>query len=109
MIQLDATASGAGWYVDPTPAEDSEFAVSIGGTEHSAGPDSPAAGRIDLLTVVMHEMGHVLGLDDLDVQATPHDLMTVSLAPGIRRLPLPFTGPERRGGPGPALAPASLS
>jgi len=40
---------------------------------------------MDLLTVLTHEMGHVLGLSDLDGQATPDSLMAGTLQPGQRR------------------------
>jgi hypothetical protein len=86
VVMLDATAAGFGWFVDPTPAEDSEFGFVVTPQELQAGPDSPAFGRMDLLTVVEHELGHVLGLSDLDPQAVPHDLLTQTLAPGVRRL-----------------------
>ncbi len=42
---------------------------------------------MDLLTVIMHEMGHFLGYQDLDPQVSPYDLMSSSLAAGVRRLP----------------------
>jgi len=40
--------------------------------------------RIDLVTVVAHELGHVAGLDDL---ARDQTLMNGTLDTGIRRLP----------------------
>ena len=43
FIWLDVNAAGHGWFVDPTPADDSEFGATLA--------DSPAAGRADLLTV----------------------------------------------------------
>ena len=43
---------------------------------------------MDLLTAVMHELGHVLGHDDLDAASHPTDLMSESLSVGIRHAPL---------------------
>jgi hypothetical protein len=63
-IWIDNDAAGAGWHVD--------------------GSSSPAHGRADLLTVVLHEMGHILGLDH-DVHAGA--LMASSLSAGTRLLP----------------------
>lgn len=53
-ILIDADAAGWGWFVDPTPWEDSEFTTP---------GDQGEQNRMDLLTVIMHEMGHVLGHD----------------------------------------------
>jgi hypothetical protein len=72
-IWLDDNAAGWGWFVDRTPRDDREFA---------APGDQGEQGRMDLLTVLMHEMGHALGLD--------HDaagVMQESLPAGTRRLP----------------------
>lgn len=44
-----------------------------------------AAGHYDLLSVVMHEMGHTLGLDDLDPLTNAGDLMAATLQTGQRR------------------------
>src|SRR5262249_45412482 len=52
-----------------------------------AGKGSPAEGRMDLLTVVMHELGHVLGYDDLPVASHPNDLMAENIPTGVRRVP----------------------
>jgi hypothetical protein len=41
---------------------------------------------MDLLTVLMHEMGHVLGLGDL---SSTEDIMNGSLAQGVRLAPTP--------------------
>ena len=51
--------------------------------------DSPTSDRMDLLSVVLHEFGHVLGLGDLDPLTDSDHPMTETLAPGIRRLPEP--------------------
>jgi hypothetical protein len=53
-IWLDDDAAGWGWFVDPTPADDGEFTTP---------GDQGEQGRIDLLSVLMHEVGHLLGQD----------------------------------------------
>jgi hypothetical protein len=85
-ILVDANAAGYGWYVDPTPDDDSEFAEVSGSSDLTAA-DSNAATHIDLLTVLMHEIGHSLGLDDIPVGATDNSLMTEAINVGTRRLP----------------------
>ena len=91
-IAIDRTAAGWGWFVDPTPFDDREFDA---GTASAA-----AAGRIDLLTTLVHEMLHGLGYPDLDPSLHPHDVMAGSLPRGTRRL--------TNAGPGPTnvIAPA---
>ena len=87
-IQLDDNANGHGWFVDGTPRDNREFARRGVGMELTALPNGPAAGHMDLLTVVMHEMGHLLGRDH---SANPRSLMAEELATGQRRLPAPET------------------
>ena len=55
-IYLDDNAAGWGWFVDATPQNDLEF-VRLGNQSESAAAD------MDLLTVVMHELGHLLDYD----------------------------------------------
>lgn len=55
-VVLDNNAAGHGWFVDSTPSDDAEFDPVTG----LAGDGSAANGRIDLLSVVMHELTHVL-------------------------------------------------
>ena len=83
-IYLDTTAAGHGWFVDPTPDTNEEFTL-MASTKEWTVTHSPAATHYDLLTVVFHELGHVLGLED--VSATTHHLMSESLPLGTRRLP----------------------
>jgi hypothetical protein len=54
------------------------------GGELLAGPGSAAANEVDLLTVLEHELGHVLGLPD---NAETGDLMDITLGLGVRRAP----------------------
>ena len=83
-IYLDRDAAGHGWFIDPTPEQDEEFASAGFGAERQA-IDPRAVDRIDLLTVVEHELGHAAGLGDLDPRLP--DLMSGTLASGIRRFP----------------------
>jgi hypothetical protein len=91
VVTLDATAAGYGWYVDP--GFGSVFGNAVTSQDLQAAPGSPAFGRMDLLTVVEHELGHVLGLADINPLAAPHDLLTTTLAPGVRRLPMSSLDP----------------
>jgi uncharacterized delta-60 repeat protein len=85
-IYLDTTANGNGWFVDTTPSASTEFSQQLSGVERIALGSSDAVGHIDMLTVLMHEMGHVINLVDLDA---PHknQLMTHALPISTRRIP----------------------
>src|SRR5262249_3125005 len=61
-VWIDRTAAGWGWSLDANPAQ----------------------GRMDLLTVVTHELGHVLGFEH---GAT--GVMEANLSAGVRLLPAP--------------------
>jgi hypothetical protein len=84
-ITIDGNAAGYGWFVDATPAQDEEFAASTSCQALHA-VDAQALDRIDLLTVVEHELGHIAGLKDLDALAD--SLMDGVLGVGVRRSPL---------------------
>jgi hypothetical protein len=87
LITVDVDAAGHGWFVDPTPGDNSEFthAQNAAGTDLLTDPSNAAAGHLDLLTAVSHELGHVLGLDD--IQSPADDLMFINLVDGERRMP----------------------
>jgi hypothetical protein len=75
VIYVDADAAGYGWYLDLEENADGTLASL----------DAEAVDQIDLVSVVMHELGHTLGLGDLDGNA--ESLMSGTLSAGVRRLP----------------------
>jgi ELWxxDGT repeat protein len=81
VVTIDDNAAGFGWFVDTTPRDDQEFTKAISKSERVA----PGMTRMDLLTVVMHEMGHILGLPDIDDDKST-GVMTDAIAAGTRRV-----------------------
>jgi len=86
-IFLDDDAAGFGWFIDSTAGLDEEFGLSLGADARAAAAGSIAFGKMDLLTVVLHELGHWLGRADLDSSIVAHDLMSDHLAAGVRHGP----------------------
>jgi hypothetical protein len=82
-IDLDPDADGYGWYLDASAHGSLAFGGAGSDGARLAEPSSPAWGRMDLLTVVAHELGHELGLDD----DSSNGLMAEFLPSGTRRLP----------------------
>ena len=72
-IWLDDNAAGWGWFVDPTPWDDSEFTTPA---------DQGEQQRMDLLTALEHEVGHLLGKEH-----KAGGVMAETLSPGTRRTP----------------------
>ncbi len=81
QIWINSTAAGYSWYIGGGAASLQAFGIPGPGGEMSAGP---AAGQVDLLTVLEHELGHIIGLGD---NGQSGDLMGISLGLGIRRMP----------------------
>src|SRR5262249_15630872 len=74
------------------PLEDSEFDVPVPGKERQTTQYSPADGKMDLLTVVMRELGliYLQGKPSLTKEQRKNlePLMESTLSPGVRRMPL---------------------
>ncbi|MEM9017630.1 MAG: LEPR-XLL domain-containing protein, partial [Verrucomicrobiota bacterium] len=86
-IFIDVDAAGAEWFVDDTEWLDEEF-VEIDGilrAAEGADIDGLAEEGIDLLSAIMHEQGHALGLLDLD-DGQWGDVMFSHIGEGMRRL-----------------------
>jgi len=61
-IVLSPDADGHGWFIDPTTDGAAAFGQSLGATASAAQLGSAAYGHYDLLTAILHELGHVEGL-----------------------------------------------
>ncbi len=70
------------------------------------GVDYVALPGVDLLTVVMHEMGHLFGLPEASGPDDAHDVMWEVLGPSTRRLPATGDVLLLPGAVGQSLAPA---
>jgi hypothetical protein len=70
LIRVDRNASGNSWLIA------------------AAADESASHGRVDLLTAILHEIGHVLGLDDTYNPAHRNDIMYGFLTTGERRVPV---------------------
>ena len=78
-ITLDINAAGHGWFIDPTPGVNEEYVATSNPNEWVARVG--AAGKMDLLTVLAHEVGHVYGLPHSSDNVS---LMSEDLKPGVR-------------------------
>ncbi len=84
LIVIDREAAGWGWFIDPTPHSNREFVALPDLGTGSAGTDSPAFQRIDLLSTVLHELGNAMGIPENQGQG----VMGMILPSGARRLPV---------------------
>ncbi|MEO0416349.1 MAG: LEPR-XLL domain-containing protein, partial [Verrucomicrobiota bacterium] len=80
VIMIDDDAAGEGWFVDDTEWEDEEFVFDASGVMRG---DSE---EIDLLSVLIHETGHVLGLGDEYGMGDESDVMFGLFDQGERRV-----------------------
>jgi hypothetical protein len=85
-ITLDTDAAGHGWYVDPTPLDNTDdYLPTSDPSIWQAKAGSDAAGKMDMLSVLLHEYGHALGLEH---SADSGDFMTETLQAGQRKRPI---------------------
>jgi CARDB len=82
QISIDNDAAGIGWFLDPTPGENSEFSQQLFTNSFKAEFGSSAYGLVDLFTVIEHELGHILGFEHSETNA----LLSSTLPVGERRL-----------------------
>jgi hypothetical protein len=110
-VWLEFDAAGFGWFVDATPLDDAEFVIRLEDGATAATRASGAYGDMDLLSVIAHELGHVLGFGHDSGAAFMDD----TLAAGVRTFSTqPYPAPlapfasepwfTRTLAPGPAFA-----
>jgi len=78
-ILLDLDAAGHGWFIDLTPEINEEFKQTQEQTHWIAIDKTEANDRMDLLTVLKHEIGHILDFNHGDI-----NLMADTLHAGVR-------------------------
>jgi RHS repeat-associated protein len=119
-ILLSPNGTGTGWFIDSSPSSSSPFLAPVSPSSELAPAGSDASGRYDLLTTILHEIGHIEGFmpsdpafehlvrtvggsqmlvsptvsvrlvnqdQELDPALYPGDLLSATLAPGVRELP----------------------
>jgi hypothetical protein len=86
-VRIDQTGAGHGWFFDQSPNEDSEFDVSVPERELQTTELSLAHEGMDLLTVVMRELGVAFQQGKKSTAKQLRPLMENTLSPAVRRLP----------------------
>jgi DNA/RNA endonuclease G (NUC1) len=61
-LTLDTDGNSLGWFIDTTPDDNTEFTTQLADTAYKATADSAASGKYDLLTTILHELGHLNGI-----------------------------------------------
>ena len=84
-ITVDIDAAGHGWFIGTAAGNYHKPGRPI--DQPSTTAEMALVHKMDLLTVVLHELGHVLGLPDDYADIESADLMNGWLASGVRRLP----------------------
>lgn len=84
QITLDSNAAGHSWYIDSTPDTNEEYLPTADAHIWQARAGSLAAGKMDMLSVLLHEYGHALGIEH---STDGRDFMAPNLQAGERRLP----------------------
>jgi Bacterial Ig domain len=60
-LTLDTDGNSLGWFIDTTPDDNTEFDQTLSPTAYRA-TTGAAAGKYDLLTTILHELGHLKGI-----------------------------------------------
>ncbi len=84
-IVIDMTGAGYGWFYDVSPGDDLEFELPVLNRQREALETSSAVKQMDLLTVVMRQLGSLLRSEKRGFRDAW--LMQNTLAPGVRRAP----------------------
>ncbi|MFO1370697.1 MAG: Ig-like domain-containing protein [Marinagarivorans sp.] len=74
IITLDTDAAGYGWFIDSTPLSNDEFLPTADANIWKAKAGSAAEGKMDMLSVLLHEYGHTLAWSTAPPPAMPWPL-----------------------------------
>ncbi len=84
QITLDTNAAGHDWFIDSTPDQNDEFLPRSNPDVWIAKSGSAADGKMDMLSVLLQEYAHALGIEH---SADNKDFIAASLQSLERRLP----------------------